>query len=337
MNIIKTIGTSLREVGYVATEKLATQVALLLASDGGSVKAMLLDGPPGAGKTFLAKSVARILGVDYIYIQAHPGSSPEDFLYDANIVSILRGAAGDPEAVKSAEDVIELGFLPQVFKASQEGPVVAFVDELDKSSPKVDGLFLAALQEGEVVVKGVGRVRANLANLVIFFTKNNERQISEPLMRRLRREYLPFPEEKLEMAILTGRVKRGQVSQPVEIPHEPVDAIPEAVAKILITIANRLRDKQEDLIKAPATQELEMAGHDVIRLARWGALGMTGEVAFGWLAGYEEDREILRQITTPEELGNLLRSAIKSSAARTVRQEIGTADDSFVKFGTANG
>ncbi len=147
-NFVSVIQKALRGVGYVADEKLSAQIALLLASNGGSVKAMLLDGPAGSGKTYLAKSVARILGVDYVYIQAHPGSAPEDFLYDANIVQILRGVAGDTEAVRGPEDVIDLGFLPTVFKMSQTGPVVAFVDELDKASPKTDSLFLSAGRGG---------------------------------------------------------------------------------------------------------------------------------------------------------------------------------------------
>ena len=324
---------SLRAVGYVANDQLAAQIALLLTSNGGSVKAMLLDGPPGAGKTFLAKSVARIMGVDYIYIQAHPGSVPEDFLYDANIVQILQGVAGNKEAVKTAEDVVELGFLPTVFRASQRGPVVAFVDELDKASPKTDSLFLAALQEGEVMVKGIGAIKANLKNLVIFFTKNDERQISEPLMRRCRREYLGFPSADLELAVLTGKVKKGKLDKALGIPSEPVDSIPEAVVRVLISAANQLRAKQEDLIKAPATQELGMAGHDVVRLARWNALGIAGEVAFGWLAAFQEDREIFQQIMKPEKLGELLNTAVKASVEEIAHRGIPKADGEFVKFG----
>lgn len=335
-NPVQLLKNALAMVGYMASDLIAAQIALLLASSSKSVKAMLLDGPPGAGKTYLAKCVARVLGVDYVYIQAHPGSCPEDFLYDANIVQILRGVAGDTSAVRSAEDVIDLGFLPLVFKASQQGMVVAFVDELDKANPKTDSLFLAALQEGEVVVKGLGRIKANTSNLLLFFTKNNEREVSEPLMRRCRREYLGFPAADLEMAILTGKVKDGQIEKALRISEEPVTELPaelpEAVARVLITTANQLRAKQEDLIKAPATQELMMAGADAIRLARWGAPGLVGQIVFGWLAAYQEDRTILKGIITPERLGELLAMAIKSSAAEITRKGINKADDGFVKI-----
>lgn len=334
MNFVTTILAALRQVGYEASEQLAAQVALLLTSDSGMVKTMLLDGPAGAGKTSLAKAVARILDVPYIYIQAHSGSGPDDFLCDANIVQILRGVAGDRDAVRSAEDVIDLGFLPMVFRASQMGPVVAFVDELDKANPKTDSLFLSALQEGEVVIQGLGRIQANLDNLILFFTKNNEREISEPLMRRCRREYLGFPAEDLEMAILTGKVKGGKVAKPVVAPVEPVEELPEAVAKVLVTVANRLRARQEDLRKPPATQELLMAGEDAIRLVRWGVPNLVGEVAFGWLAAFQEDRQVLRGIITPDALRDLLVAAVRSSGVATAKQTVVKPDDTFVRFGT---
>ena len=330
MNPIQSVRLALSSAGYVASEKLATQVALLLASNGGSVRAMLLDGPPGAGKTALAKAVARILGVDYIYTQAHPGSAPEDFLYDANIVQILRGVAGDASAVQSAEDVIDLGFLPLVFLASQRGPVVAFVDELDKASPKVDSLFLAALQEGEVLVKGYGVVKANLSNLVLFFTKNAERAVSEPLMRRCRREYLDFPSAELELAILTGQVGVGRLEQPIGFPKEPVGSLPEAVARVLIGVAGQLRAQGDNVLKPPATQELQMAGADVIRLGRWGALGMAGEIAFGWLAGYQEDQAVLQRLVTKQQLQELLAAAVRASAHEVTSRDVAQVDDTFV-------
>ena len=36
--------------------------------------------------------------------------------------------------------------------------------------------------------------------------------VSEPLMRRLRREYLGFPSPELEIALLTGEIEKGEVA-----------------------------------------------------------------------------------------------------------------------------
>lgn len=326
--MISELKEKLLKVGYVASDELVAQIALLLASEG--IKSMLLDGPPGVGKTFLAKSIAKVLGASYIYIQAHPGSTPEDFLFDTNIVSILKSISGDKEAVQDSEDVIELGFLPEIFRMSQKGLVVALVDELDKASPKVDSLFLSALEEGEVIIKGVNRIKANPENLILFFTKNDERPVSEPLMRRLRREYLSFPSPELEIALLTGEIEKGEI-EPLVIKKETV--IPtRPIVELLVGIANQLRGRQEDIIKPPTTQEIGKAAVDMIRLAKWGGLDVAGHIAYNWLAAYKEDQAILKEIITKDKLGQLLRTAAEASL-KVTKKRLSIPNDDFVSFG----
>lgn len=296
MNFVKEVQATLRQVGYVADEYLSAQVALLLCQETGAVRAMLLDGPPGSGKTFLAEATAAILKAAFIYIPAHPGSTPEDFLYDINIVQILRGIGGDSTAVRSASDVVDFGFLPTVFAMSQKGPVVALVDELDKASPKVDSFFLSAFQQGEVIVKGIGPIKANLNNIIIFLTKNGERMVSEPLMRRCRRVFMDFPEERLELEILTGKVKKGTVGQVVKVPTNLSVRTNVPLLKMLVTAANKLR-RQDGLIKAPCTQELAAAAVDAAHLKDWGIdLKVMTPVILRWLAAYQEDFVLTSQL-----------------------------------------
>jgi MoxR-like ATPase len=291
------ISEALGHAGYMASELIATQIALLLHQSSKAVRAMILDGPPGAGKTALAKAVAKVTGAQFIYVPAHPGSTPEDFLYDANIVQILRGVSGDHEAVKTARDVIDFGFLPMVFEASQRGPVVALVDELDKSSPKCDSLFLTALEEGEVMVKGVGPVKAKLENIILFFTKNGERSVSEPLMRRCRRMYLRFPEPQLEMAILMGILKPQEIAEKVSLKLAGEQPKPnKVVAQMLITAASKLRE-QELFLKQPCTAELGYAMSDIVYLKEWRVSNEVAKtVVMSWLAAYPEDLALAEQV-----------------------------------------
>lgn len=341
--VIASMRDALRQTGYVASDMLAAQMALLAGSrpapaddneEEGPIAAMVLDGDPGTGKTFLAESMARVLHADSVYIAAHSGTTPEDLMYQPNIVRILRGVAGDREAVRSERDVVRYGFIPSVFAISRERPVVAFIDELDKArSETVDDCLLTAFQKGVVQVDGIGTVRAKRSNLLLFLTKNNKRQVSEALMRRCRRWYCDFPSVELERTVLTGAVRKGRLAKPLVVPAEPVFELPEAVANVLIGIASSMRARGEEVIKKPTTQELFMAGADVMRLARWGALEHAGEVAFGWLAAFPEDREVLESIVTPEKLGQLLAAAAKVAVGGRTSQAIGEVDDSFATFG----
>lgn len=329
-NLVKETQKMLAYVGYSANSHLAAQVALLL-STAERVRCMLLDGPPGAGKTSLAKAVAKMLGIkEVIYIPITAGTSEDDVITKPNMVRVLRGVAGDKDAVKTASDVVKLGFLPRIFKMSQTQKVVAFVDELDKGSEDVDNCFLTALEEGEVLVDDIGVIKANLENLVLFFTKNNVRGVSEPLMRRCRREYLGFPSEDLELEIVTGRIKSQHPKTPLALPFELIETVPDPIALVLIKLANQLRAREADLIKPPASQEITQAAVDVVRLARWGCLDLAGDICFSWLAGYQEDREILKKITSPASLTNTIKAAVKSSGGEIFRQNISKPDDEFV-------
>lgn len=308
--------SQLEEYGYYCDDNLVTDLSLFLAQESSMIKSMILDGPPGAGKTFLAKSIAKVLHCPYIYIQAHAGSTSEDFLFDANIVTILRSAAGDKTAVKGPRDVISLGFLPTLYQMSQSNFVVGFVEELDKASPKIDAFFLTALQEAEVMIKGIEHpLKANNKNLLLFFTKNNEREVNEALMRRCRRHYLSFPNKQLELQILLN------------------ENIPNALANILIDLANKIRDKHEDYIKVPATQELIMAGKDILKLSSWNLLSQSGPVASRWLAAYKEDALLFTRIIDIPNLTNQLKSACRVEITNINKINLQKSSNDFIKFG----
>jgi len=68
-------------------------------------------------------------------------------------------------------------------RLSHKGRVVLLLDEWDKTRPSADAFLLDFLQEGRI--RWGVKEKARLENLVVFLTSNGERELSEPLLRRL--------------------------------------------------------------------------------------------------------------------------------------------------------
>jgi len=153
----------------------------------GAVRAVVLEGKPGVGKTALGRHYADINGGKVEYYLCHHWTSDEDLFIG---VDVGRVAAG----VSRPEDAYRPGVLLRAVTASHEGLVVVIIDELDKAPERAETLLLDFLQTGEVHGPRGEVWRANLRNLVVFITTNGLRPLLEATLRRcfrVRMEYLP--------------------------------------------------------------------------------------------------------------------------------------------------
>lgn len=135
----------------------------------------LLRGLPGVGKTELTRALAEFLHAKYCFMQCFPGCSEEDLVY-----KVLPS-----EETKSGIRLVE-GVLPEALKSSASGPTVLVLDEWDKTRPSADAFLLDLLQNLRLTVRfdGVKELRGDPKNLWVFLTSNEEREFSEPLLRR---------------------------------------------------------------------------------------------------------------------------------------------------------
>lgn len=95
---------------------------------------LLIEDVPGVGKTMLARSLARSLGVDFSRIQFTPDMLPSD----VTGVSIFNQASREFE-----------------FRA---GPVMAQIvlaDEINRATPKTQAALLEAMEERQITVDGI--------------------------------------------------------------------------------------------------------------------------------------------------------------------------------------
>ncbi len=120
----------LRRVIVGQTDVIERLLAAFFA--GGHV---LLEGVPGLGKTLLAKSFARALGLSFKRIQCTPDLMPADILGTQLVV--------DREGRK-------------VFEFAQ-GPIfthILLADEINRATPKTQSALLEAMEEHQVTIAG---------------------------------------------------------------------------------------------------------------------------------------------------------------------------------------
>lgn len=164
--------------GYYATPELGRQVTAALRAR--PVPGAFLFGPPGAGKSALPQALAKGLGRRLVFFQVFPGLREEDLL-----VKIIPDAAS-PSGVRAEE-----GPVTEAARLSRRHQVVLVLDEWDKSRPSADSFLLDFLQSGRLRFGGV-RLQAKLSSLAVFVTSNEERELAEPLLRRLPRIDIPL-------------------------------------------------------------------------------------------------------------------------------------------------
>jgi MoxR-like ATPase len=180
---------------------------------------LLIEDLPGLGKTILAQSLARVLGLSFQRVQFTSDLLPADIVG----VSIFRQESGEFEF--------------------QPGPVFAqlvLADEVNRATPKAQSALLEAMEERQVSVDG--RTHLLPSPYFVVATQNPSDQIGtfplpeSQLDRFLMRLELGYPAEEHERELLTGTDRREMLTQvkPVLTPETLVE-LQEKAAKVHVT------------------------------------------------------------------------------------------------------
>ncbi|MBB4857607.1 MoxR-like ATPase [Novosphingobium chloroacetimidivorans] len=198
---------------------------------------VLLEGPPGTAKTFLAQSFAASLGLDYGRIQFTPDLMPGDIL-GSNLFN----------------------FQTSTFTLTR-GPIfreLLLADEINRTPPKTQAALLEAMQERQVTLDGT---RHQLpAHFTVVATQNPiESQGVYPLPeaqldRFLFKLSVPYPSHEEERRIVTRYAENRGLPDPVELGVVPV-VTPERLAEATeavaqVTLAEPVADYVVRLVRA---------------------------------------------------------------------------------------
>jgi MoxR-like ATPase len=209
-------------VDYVCSKETATAVFLMTQLQ----RPLLVEGPPGVGKTELAKVLAETTDHDLIRLQGYEGLDEAKALYEweyskqllyvqmlkDKLGTLLAETASLSEAISVLHDHAGAFFsrhflLPRPLLQAilSPRPTVLLIDEIDRADQEFEAFLLEVLSDFQVSIPELGTLRAVRYPLVVL-TSNATRNLSEALKRRCFYLYIDHPTFQTELQIVQRKV-----------------------------------------------------------------------------------------------------------------------------------
>jgi MoxR-like ATPase len=266
----------LARFGYLADEGLATAIHLAVRLR----RPLLLEGEAGAGKTEVAKTLARWSGGELLRLQCYEGIDVSQAVYEwdyaRQLLHLKAAETGGPEALAAAEDeLFSERFLVRrpLLRAlgNRDGPPpVLLIDEIDRADDEFEAFLLEILSDFAVTVPELGTFAAEVPPVVVL-TSNRTRDLHDALKRRCLYHWVDHPDIDREVAIVRLRV-------------------PEASQRLARQVAAAVGALRElDLYKPPGVAETIDWARALAELGEQELTETDVEHTLGWVLKYRED------------------------------------------------
>ena len=266
----------LARFGYLADEGLATAIHLAVRLR----RPLLLEGEAGAGKTEIAKTLARWSGAELLRLQCYEGIDVSQAVYEwdyaRQLLHLKAAETGGPVALAAAEDeLFSERFLVRrpLLRAldNRDGPPpVLLIDEIDRADDEFEAFLLEILSDFAVTVPELGTFAAEVPPVVVL-TSNRTRDLHDALKRRCLYHWVDHPDIDREVAIVRLRV-------------------PEASQRLARQVAAAVGALRElDLYKPPGVAETIDWARALVELGEQELTETHVEHTLGWVLKYRED------------------------------------------------
>ncbi len=206
---VRELAKGLRDAQYVI-DPVTLEVVYLAAR---MRKPLLVEGPPGCGKTELAYAVAAAADTVVERLQCYEGITEEKAIgkFDEALQKLFletqKEALGqDWDGIRKQLHSLDFFVEGPLLRALRHNstPCVLLVDELDKVDHAFEALLLEMLSAWQITVPKLGTVKAATIPFVVL-SSNEERRLGDPLRRRCLYLRFEYPTVEREIEILTTR------------------------------------------------------------------------------------------------------------------------------------
>jgi MoxR-like ATPase len=205
---IEDLGRRLVAAKYVI-DPVALQVVFLATR---MQKPIIVEGPPGCGKTALAQAVASAANTVIERLQCYEGINEEKAIgkFDTALQKLFLEMQADRllkdwDSIRSSLHTLDFFVQgPLLRSLLHETPCVLLIDEVDKVDEGFEALLLEILSEWQITIPKLGTIKHRTVPFVIL-TSNEVRRLGDPLRRRCFYLRVEFPTVEREAEILNVR------------------------------------------------------------------------------------------------------------------------------------